>query len=205
MWFIPYLRSGLGVFRSMSMNNNQRWMGGVVLLGGGVLLAALLLKGKEEIHQQAHEQVPHPVEQARLKNQQDQVSSDAVHLEALTVDVNTEKRLLEEQRRAREKAVAEQDAKSAEFLRMQQQAEAAAAQKAAEEYAAMNARRESRQQSSDNIPPELVNDAKAKAGAATNTAQMTAEQKAAEQKSYSSKSCKLKLHGTNRLKRKSKN
>ena len=55
----------------MSMNNNQRWMGGVVLLGGGVLLAALLLKGKEEIHQQAHEQVPHPVEQARLKDQQD--------------------------------------------------------------------------------------------------------------------------------------
>ena len=49
MWFISYLRSGMGVFGRMSMNNKQRWMGGVVLLGGGVLLAALLLKGNEEI------------------------------------------------------------------------------------------------------------------------------------------------------------
>ena len=166
----------------MSMNNNQRWMGGVVLLGGGALLAALLLKGKDEIQQQEHAQVPHPVEQVRLKNDQAQASSEAVHLEALTVDVNTEKRLLEEQRRAREKAIAEQDAKSAEFLRMQQQAEAAAAQKAAEEYAAMKAHHETRQQSSDNNPPELVNDAKAKAGATNTKTQMTAEQKAAEQK-----------------------
>ncbi len=51
----------------------------------------------------------------------------------------TEQRLLEEQRRAREKAVAEQEARAAEFLAMQQQAEADAARKAAEEYAALNA------------------------------------------------------------------
>ncbi len=33
-----------GIWKNVSMNNKQRWMGGVVLLGGGVLLAALLLK-----------------------------------------------------------------------------------------------------------------------------------------------------------------
>ncbi|MEK5764983.1 SPOR domain-containing protein, partial [Acinetobacter junii] len=74
---------------------------------------------------------------------------------SLTVDVETEKRLLEQQRRDREKAVAEQEARAAEFLAMQQQAEADAARKAAEEYAALNAHRMG-QQSSDNIPPELV-------------------------------------------------
>lgn len=132
-------------------------MGGVVLLGGGVLLAALLLKGKEEIHQT---QVQTPT--TEKVQQQANRPAEAVQLEALTVDVETEKRLLEEQRRAREKAVAEQEAKSAEFLRMQQQAEAEAAQKAAEEYAAMNANRTA-QQSSDHIPPELVEDEKAKA------------------------------------------
>ena len=141
----------------MSMNNKQRWMGGVVLLGGGVLLAALLLKGKEEIHQT---QVQAPT--MEKVQQQGNRPAEAVQLEALTVDVETEKRLLEEQRRAREKAVAEQEAKSAEFLRMQQQAEAEAAQKAAEEYAAMNASRMA-QQSSDHIPPELVEDERAKA------------------------------------------
>lgn len=142
----------------MSMNNKQRWMGGVVLLGGGVLLAALLLKGKEEIHQN---NIKHPelVEQVQQQNVKD---SGMVQLQGLTVDVETEKRLLEEQRRAREKAVAEQEARAAEFLAQQQQAEADAARKAAEEYAALNAARTGAQQSSDNIPPELVEDEKAK-------------------------------------------
>lgn len=96
----------------MSMNNKQRWMGGVVLLGGGVLLAALLLKGKEEIHQN---NIKHPelVEQVQQKNAKS--DSGMVQLQGLTVDVETEKRLLEEQRRAREKAVAEQEARAAEF------------------------------------------------------------------------------------------
>lgn len=134
------------------MNNKQRWMGGVVLLSGGVLLAALLLKGKEEIHQNQL-QVPETAAEASQKN-----SNSAA---GLTVDVETEKRLLESQRQAREKSVAEQEARAAEFLAMQQQAEADAARKAAEEYAELNARR-SAQQSSDNIPPELIEDQAAK-------------------------------------------
>ena len=135
----------------MSMNNKQRWMGGAVLLGGGVLLAALLLKGQDEIHQNRN------VAPETASAEQNKISNDA----GLTVDVATEKRLLEEQKRAREKSVAEQEARAAEFLAMQQQAEADAARKAAEEYAALNARRTA-QQSSDNIPPELVEDDHAK-------------------------------------------
>ena len=141
----------------MSMNSKQRWMGGVVLLGGGVLLAALLLKGKEEIHQN-NIKTPELVTQ----NVQRNAEGELVQLQPLTVDVETEKRLLEQQRVAREKSVAEQEARAAEFLAMQQQAEADAARKAAEEYAALNAHRNASQQSSDNIPPELVEDEKAK-------------------------------------------
>ena len=139
------------------MNSNQRWMGGVVLLGGGVLLAALLLKGKEEIHQN-NIKAPELVTQ----NVQRNAEGELVQLQPLTVDVETEKRLLKQQRVAREKSVAEQEARAAEFLAMQQQAEADAARKAAEEYAALNAHRNAAQQSSDNIPPELVEDEKAK-------------------------------------------
>ena len=143
----------------MSMNSKQRWMGGVVLLGGGVLLAALLLKGKEEIYQN---QLRTPDLAAQVEQKKPVADGGMVQLQPLTVDVETEKRLLEEQRRAREKAVAEQEARAAEFLAMQQQAEADAARKAAEEYAALNALRSGAQQSSDNIPPELVEDEKAK-------------------------------------------
>ncbi len=50
--------------------------------------------------------------------------------------------LLEEQRRSREKPVAEQEARAARILgNVKQQAEADAARKAAAEYAAINARR----------------------------------------------------------------
>ena len=151
----------------MSMNNKQRWMGGVGLLGGGVLLAALLLKGQDEIKQD-RQQKPAQVAEVETK--------DAVNhsLGSLTVDVETEKRLLEQQRRDREKSVAEQEARAAEFLAMQQQAEADAARKAAEEYAALNAHRMG-QQSSDNIPPELVEDEQAKQ-------KRLAEEKAAQDK-----------------------
>ncbi len=138
----------------MSMNNKQRWMGGVVLLGGGVLLAALLLKGQDEINQDRQQ---NPAQAAEVENKETGNHS----LGSLTVDVETEKRLLEQQRRDREKSVAEQEARAAEFLAMQQQAEADAARKAAEEYAALNAHRLG-QQSSDNIPPELVEDEQAK-------------------------------------------
>ncbi|OAL87552.1 cell division protein [Acinetobacter terrae] len=141
------------------MNSKQRWMGGVVLLGGGVLLTALLLKGKEEIYQN---ELKTPELAAQVTQQKPAPEGEMVQLQALTVDVETEKRLLEEQRRGREKAVAEQEARAAEFLVMQQQAEADAARKAAEEYAALNAHRSGAQQSSDNIPPELVEDEKVK-------------------------------------------
>jgi len=105
-------------------------MGGVVLLSGGVLLTALLLKGKEEIHHNQVQASETAVEAAQ-KNTNNSASQ-------LTVDVETEKRLLEAQRHAREKSVAEQEARAAEFLAMQQQAEADAARKAAEEYAELN-------------------------------------------------------------------
>ena len=80
----------MGVFGRMSMNSRQRWMGGVVLLSGGVLLAALLLKGKDEIH---HNQM-HAPETAAESGQKNAGSSAS----GLTVDVETEKRLLEAQR-----------------------------------------------------------------------------------------------------------
>ncbi|WP_404976597.1 SPOR domain-containing protein [Acinetobacter sp. RG5] len=182
----------------MSMNNKQRWMGGVVLLGGGVLLAALLLKGQDEINQDRQQ---NPAQAAEVENKETGNHS----LGSLTVDVETEKRLLEQQRRDREKSVAEQEARAAEFLAMQQQAEADAARKAAEEYAALNAHRLG-QQSSDNIPPELVEDEQAKqkrlaeekavqekklaqqqldqqkANSSTDAAKKEAERKAAEEK-----------------------
>ena len=91
----------------MSMNNKQRWMGGVVLLGGGVLLAALLLKGNEEIEQdKAQAEITHPIPKtdSTPKTAQPAQDSDMVSLQPLAVDVETEKRLLEEQRRSREKA-----------------------------------------------------------------------------------------------------
>ena len=80
----------------MSMNNKQRWMGGVVLLGGGVLLAALLLKGQDEIN---HDRQQNPAQAAEVENKE----SGNHSLGSLTVDVETEKRLLEQQRRDREK------------------------------------------------------------------------------------------------------
>ncbi|MFZ7792130.1 SPOR domain-containing protein [Acinetobacter lwoffii] len=185
------------------MNNKQRWMGGVVLLGGGVLLAALLLKGQDEINQDRQQ---NPAQAAEVENKEAGNHS----LGSLTVDVETEKRLLEQQRRDREKAVAEQEARAAEFLAMQQQAEADAARKAAEEYAALNAHRLG-QQSSDNIPPELVEDEQAKqkrlaeekavqekklaqqqldqqkANSSTDAAKKEAERKAAESKAAEEK------------------
>ncbi len=77
----------------MSMNSKQRWMGGVVLLGGGVLLAALLLKGQDEIHQ-------NNIKTPELVTQMCNVmpKGELVQLQPLTVDVETEKRLLEQQR-----------------------------------------------------------------------------------------------------------
>ena len=137
----------------MAMNNTQRWMGGIVLFCGGTLLTALLIKGKEELHQNGFELPSLPT--VIQPNATPEDKADAQAVQSLSVDVATEQRLLEQQRLTREKAVAEQEAKAAEFLRLQQQAEAAAADKAAMENAAIQARKLSEQQSSDNIPPEL--------------------------------------------------
>lgn len=153
----------------MSMNNKQRWMGGVVLLGGGVLLAALLLKGNEEIKQVDVQSQTSTSPKLQAKPKQSAQEGQMVQLQPLAVDVETEKRLLEEQRRSREKAVAEQEARAAEFLAMQQQAEADAARKAAAEYAAINARRAAAQESSDNIPPEVAGSENKAKGQQTDT------------------------------------
>lgn len=135
----------------MAMNSKQRWMGGIVLLGGGVLLTALLFKGANEIKtNQASSAKP----QAEVKKQPFQ-PGEMQALQPVTIDVETEKRLLEEQRHAREKTLAEQEARTQQYLVQQQQAEAAAARKAAEEYAEINARR-TREQENLDIPPEMT-------------------------------------------------
>ncbi len=140
------------------MNNTQRLLSGVVLLGGGILLAAILLKGQDTTPLQAGALPQTQITENDVANQplQDQPARADGQLQPLSVDVATEKRLLEEQRKAREKAVAEQEKRAAEYLAMQQQAEAEAARKAAAEHAALLARRQQELQSSDNIPPEVV-------------------------------------------------
>jgi len=165
-------------------NNKQRWMGGVVLLSGGALLAALLLKGEGQdallVHNQANSSVASratsPVgSSADAISEQDFNPLDAdaaqdnpfadqgdVTLRPLAMDVETEQKLLQEQRAARAKQVAEQEARTAEFLAKQQAAEASAARRAAEEQAEQLARRQARQQavldSADPPPPEMDDD-----------------------------------------------
>lgn len=144
----------------MAMNNKQRWMGGVVLLGGGALLAALLLKGQGEQALGTDRVTQQPATAVVRSQNQPKDDLSAVHLQPLTIDVETERRLLEKQREQREKAVAEQEARTAEYLALQQKAEAEAARRAAEEYAAQLAKRQARldaqADSSDSVPPELI-------------------------------------------------
>jgi hypothetical protein len=82
--------------------------------------------------------------------------------DSLALDVETEHRMLEQQKQLRAKQVAEQEAKTAEFLARQQQAEADAARKAAEEHAARLAARQARDdaslKSTDPLAPELLDD-----------------------------------------------
>ncbi|MCF9000232.1 SPOR domain-containing protein [Acinetobacter nectaris] len=161
----------------MSMNNKQRWMGGVVLLGGGVLLGALLLKGANELKGNKPDVQTQPNTQQVKQSTSSQLKMGEMQsLQPVTVDVETEKRLLEEQKRARERAVAEQEAKTQQYLIQQQQAEAAAAKKAAEEYAEINARRIKEQESAD-IPPEVANTAAKAKGASDVDSADAVEQK----------------------------
>ncbi|MEC7121235.1 MAG: hypothetical protein VXW65_15220, partial [Pseudomonadota bacterium] len=127
----------------MTPDNKQRWMGGLVLLGGGALLAALLLKGdgQDALMSSAttdrgtdsRSAATNPFAEAETSysdtdftsldaDQSAMPASDetAVHLRPLEMDVQTEQRLLEEQRAARAKQVAEQEARTAEFLAKQQ-------------------------------------------------------------------------------------
>ena len=146
----------------MAMNNKQRWMGGVVLLGGGALLAALLLKGQGE-QALIPQRTSNPSVSITQPSQQID-NSDRMH--PLALDIETERQLLEKQRAQREKMVAEQEAKTAEYLALQQKAEADAAKRAAEEYAAQLAKRQNKldeqAMSSDSLPPELVDDVQQK-------------------------------------------
>ena len=161
----------------MSMNNKQRWMGGVVLLGGGVLLAALLVKGTQELQ---HKQASHSAQAETAQQQKNAQKSGTMQaLQPLTVDVETEKRLLEEQKRGRERAVAEQEARTQQYLQQQQQVEAEAARKAADEYAALNKHRAG-QDSSDNIPPAEVKTDSKTATDAQHSADSTAKKKLAD-------------------------
>lgn len=162
----------------MTPNNKQRWMGGVVLLSGGALLAALLLQGDGKNALLAHNQANPSASSTNNTAAQDSISEQdfnpltpdtaqpnpfaedaSVTLRPLEMDVETEQKLLEEQRIARAKQVAEQEAKTAEFLATQQAAEASAARRAAEEQAEQFALRQARQQaaldSADPPPPEL--------------------------------------------------
>ena len=143
--------------------NQQRWMGGIILLGGSALLASFLFQGNG----QKDNLVPQgaPVEktqnlepthriggtnpsvdnpQTDITNQSvgaDSGAEQSVQLTPLAVDVDTERKLLAAQHDMREKKVAEQEARTAEFLARQQQAEADSARKvAAEQVARLNAR-----------------------------------------------------------------
>lgn len=143
--------------------NQQRWMGGVILLGGSALLASFLFQGN------GHKDTPKvgaPTEktlnlepthsigganqsadnlaESGVTNQRvgaENNSEQSVQLTPLAVDVDTERKLLAAQHDMREKKVAEQEARTAEFLAKQQQAEADSARKvAAEQAARLNAR-----------------------------------------------------------------
>ncbi|MBC7752502.1 MAG: SPOR domain-containing protein [Candidatus Saccharibacteria bacterium] len=144
--------------------NQQRWMGGIILLGGSALLASFLFQGNGQKDNPSPRGAP--VEKTlnlepthRIGGQSQSTDSlaesdisnrsvgtedgaeQSVQLTPLAVDVDTERKLLAAQHDMREKKVAEQEARTAEFLARQQQAEADSARKvAAEQVARLNAR-----------------------------------------------------------------
>lgn len=143
--------------------NQQRWMGGIILLGGSALLASFLFQGNDQKNPPTQHVAPvgktlnlDPIHRLSAPNR----SADAgdisnqsvaattpdanqpVQLTPLAVDVDTERKLLATQHAMREKSVAEQEARTAEFLARQQQAEANSARRvAAEQAARLEARR----------------------------------------------------------------
>lgn len=146
--------------------NQQRWMGGIILLGGSALLASFLFQGNGQTNNPGPQGAPvektlnlEPIHriggsnqptdglvESNIRNQSvstEEGEEQSVQLTPLAVDVDTERKLLAEQHDMREKKVAEQEARTAEFLARQQQAEADSARKvAAEHVARLNARNE---------------------------------------------------------------
>jgi len=142
--------------------NQQRWMGGIILLGGSALLASFLFQGNGQKNAPIQQVAPvdktlnldpthrfsaptrpvDGVDSGAVSNQSVAGSDQPVQLTPLAVDVETEKKLLAAQHDMREKNVAEQEARTAEFLARQQQAEANSARRvAAEQAARLEARR----------------------------------------------------------------
>jgi len=141
--------------------NQQRWMGGIILLGGSALLASFLFQGNGQkdnpppqgapIEKTLNLEPTHRIggtnpstDNQDITNQSvgaEDGAEQSVQLTPLAVDVDTERKLLAAQHDMREKKVAEQEARTAEFLARQQQAEADSARKvAAEQVARLNAR-----------------------------------------------------------------
>lgn len=138
--------------------NQQRWMGGIILLGGSALLASFLFQGNDHksnpvsgapvektLNLEPTHRIGGPAQsdddlvESGISNQSVGAVDDSeqsVQLTPLAVDVDTERKLLAAQHEMREKKVAEQEARTAEFLARQQQAEADSARKVAAEQAA---------------------------------------------------------------------
>ncbi len=157
--------------------NQQRWMGGIILLGGSALLASFLFQGNGpksvptpqvasvdkalNLDPTHHLSAPHPVDgtadNGGISNQSvadNAPSADQpVQLTPLAVDVDTERKLLATQHEMREKTVAEQEAKTAEFLARQQQAEADSARRVAAEQAARLAARRAKDDALNSTDP----------------------------------------------------
>ena len=144
--------------------NQQRWMGGIILLGGSALLASFLFQDNSQknkpiqrvasvdralnldpIHRLSP---PSPSPDAAATQ-----SLDADSVAPLSVDVDTEQKLLATQHAMREKSVAEQEARTAEFLARQQQAEANSARRVAAEQAARLEARRARNDAIDSTDP----------------------------------------------------
>ncbi len=136
--------------------NQQRWMGGIILLGGSALLASFLFQDNSQKNTPTQQATsvdkalnldpmhrfdpPSRSQDATVAQAPEANQSDA--LPPLSVDVDTEQKLLATQHAMREKSVAEQEARTAEFLARQQQAEANSARRvAAEQAAQLEARR----------------------------------------------------------------
>jgi hypothetical protein len=82
-------------------------------------------------------------------------TDQSVQLTPLAVDVDTERKLLAAQHQMREKNVAEQEARTAEFLARQQQAEANSARRVAAEQAARLEARQARNDARNTTDPAM--------------------------------------------------